>query len=106
MIMQEWLGFLFFKTKYKAFEKFKAFKALVENDIDLKIKCLILENRGEFTSKEFNEFCEIHGIKRKFSALRTPQQNGVEKRKKRIVQKAARTMLNEDKLSDIRIGQK
>ena len=35
--------------------KFKAFKALVENETNLKIKCLRLDNGGEFTANEFNE---------------------------------------------------
>jgi transposase InsO family protein len=65
----------FHKEKSEAFEKFKSFKALDENETDLKIKCLRLKNGSEFTSKKFNDFCETHGIKRHFSALRTPQQN-------------------------------
>jgi hypothetical protein len=91
-----WVFFL--KEKSKAFEKFKTFKALVENETDLKIKCLRSDNGGEFTSKEFTQFCENHGIKRQFSAPRTPQQNGVVERKNRIVHEVARTMLNEAKL--------
>jgi transposase InsO family protein len=94
-----WVSFL--KEKSEAFKKFKAFKAHVENETDLKIKCLRSDNGGEFTSDEFNEFCETHGIKRHFSAPRTPQQNGVAERKNRIVQEAAKTMLNEAKLPDI-----
>ena len=66
----------------------------------MKIKCIRSENGREFTSNEFNEFCEIHGIKRKFSAAKTPQQNGVVERKNRTVQEAARAMLNEAKLLD------
>jgi len=31
------------------------------------------------------DFCEKHGIKRQFLVARTPQQNGVVERKKRIV---------------------
>jgi transposase InsO family protein len=94
-----WVCFL--KEKSEAFEKFKAFKELAENETDLKIKCLRSDNGGEFTSNKFNEFCETHGIKRHFSAPRTPQQNGVVERKNRIVQEAIRTMLNEAKIQDI-----
>ena len=93
-----WVTFL--KEKSEAFMKFKSFKALVENESNIKIKCLISDNGGDFTSNEFNDFCETHGIKRQFSAAKTPQQNGVVERKKRIVQEAARTMLNEAKLPD------
>ena len=53
-------------------EKFKIFKAMVENETNQKIKCLRLGNGGEFTSNNFNEFCEIHGIKIQFSDAKTP----------------------------------
>ena len=52
--------------------KFKSFKAIVENQANDKIKCLRSHNGGEFTSNEFNDFCEIHGIKRQFSTAKTP----------------------------------
>jgi transposase InsO family protein len=74
---------------------------MVENETELKIKCLRSENGGEFTSKEFMDFCSEHGIKRKFSVARTPQQNGVVKRKNRTVHEMARTMLMDSKLIDI-----
>jgi transposase InsO family protein len=70
-----WVFFL--KEKSEAFEKFKIYESLVENETDLKIKCLRSDNGGEFTSKYFIQFYENHGIKRQFSAPRTPQQNGV-----------------------------
>ena len=66
-----WVAFL--KETLEAFMKFKAFKALVENETTLKIKCLMLDNRGEFTSNEFNDHFETHGIKRNFSTPKTSQ---------------------------------
>jgi transposase InsO family protein len=44
------------------------------------------------------ELCEEHGIKRQFSAARTPQQNGVIERKNITVTEMARTMLKDSKL--------
>jgi transposase InsO family protein len=63
----------FLKNKSKAFEKFNIYKEMVENEMDSRIKCLISHNGGEFTSKEFMDDCNSHGIKRKFSIARTPQ---------------------------------
>ena len=88
------------KNKLEAFGCFKIFKELVENETKQKIKCLRSDNGGEFTSKEFNHYCEEHGIKRQFSVARTPQQNGVAKRKNRSVLEMARTMINDSKLDD------
>eukprot|EP00253_Pinus_taeda_P032353 PITA_32353 len=74
------------KHKDETFETFKAFKALVENKSDRKIKCLRFDRGEEFTSDEFFDFCEEHGIRREFSTARTPQQNGVVERMNRTVQ--------------------
>ena len=74
---------------------------MVENETDLKIKMLRSDNGGEFTLDEFWSYYEEHGIRRQFSAVRTPQQNGVVQRKNRNVEEMARTMLNDSKLNDI-----
>ena len=88
------------KKKSEAFVCFKIFKELVENGKKQKIKCLRSDNGGEFSSKEFNHYCEEHGIKRQFSAAKTPQQNGVVERKNKTVLEMSRTMLNDSLLND------
>jgi transposase InsO family protein len=89
------------KNKSEAFENFKIYKEMVENEMDSRIKCLRSDNGGEFTSKEFMDYCNNHGIKRQFSITTTPQQNGVVERKNKTVQEMARTMIMDSKLIDI-----
>ena len=79
----------------EAFGCFKMFKELAENETRSRIKCLRSDNSGEFTSDEFNKYCEEHGIKRQFSVARTPHQNGAAERKNRSLMEMARTKLNE-----------
>ena len=57
-----WIYFL--KKKYEVFDRFKEFKALVENRTKKKIKLLRTDNGGEFCSNEFEEFCKKCGIAR------------------------------------------
>jgi hypothetical protein len=65
-----WVAFL--KEKYKAFEKFKVFKALTENQIEKILKVVRSNRGGEFSSRNFKEFCDKHGIKREYTIPRTP----------------------------------
>ncbi|GJW68567.1 putative ribonuclease H-like domain-containing protein [Tanacetum coccineum] len=51
------------------------------------------DNGIEFKNTDFIESCGSKGIKREYSNVRTPQQNGVAKRKNMTLIKAARTML-------------
>jgi transposase InsO family protein len=48
---------------FEVFSKFKEFKALIENLSVRKIKILRSDNGGEYTSKEFVNFCKDVGIK-------------------------------------------
>lgn len=57
-----WVTFL--KDKSEAFSKFKAFKALVENETGKNLKFLRSNRGGEFTSNESVKYCDEHGIKR------------------------------------------
>ena len=52
-----WIYFL--KAKNEVFEKFKEFKALIENLSDKRIKTLRSNNGGEYTSKELRPFAKM-----------------------------------------------
>jgi hypothetical protein len=52
------------KVRGEAFEKFKQYKALVENEIGHKIKVLCSDNGGEFVSKKCDAFLAECGIQR------------------------------------------
>jgi transposase InsO family protein len=66
-----------FSQKIKAFEKFKIFKALHENQTGNRLKVVRSDRGGEFMSIDFKEFCDKHGIKREYTIPRAPQQNRV-----------------------------
>ena len=66
-----WVYFL--KQKSEAFVAFKNFKSLVEKESGYEIKSLRSNRGGEFTSKEFNDFCESHEIRRPLTVPRSPQ---------------------------------
>jgi hypothetical protein len=57
-----WIYFL--RNKFDVFDKFKEFKALVENHTEKKIKVLRTDYGGEFLENEFKEFCKKCGIER------------------------------------------
>jgi hypothetical protein len=73
---------------------FKRFKSLVKNESSCSIQCLRTDRGGEYTSAEFNEFCNLHGVKRQLTAAYTPQQNGVSERKNRTLLNMVRSILS------------
>jgi transposase InsO family protein len=86
------------KTKGQVFSQFQEFKALVENQTGKKIRVLRSDNGGEYTSKEFMDFCAGEGIRRELTVPYKPQKNGVAKRKNRAIVGAARAMLHDQGL--------
>ena len=84
--------------KSEAFSMFKVFKSYVEKEVESEICCLRTDRGGEFTSKEFNDFCVKNGIKRQLTAAYTPQQNGVAERKNRTLLNMVRCLLAEMKM--------
>lgn len=87
--------FYFLSHKSESFEVFKIFKRSVEVETRVKIKCLRSDRGGEFTSNDFNKFCEDQGIKRQLTASYTPQQNGIAERRNRTLMNMVRCLLTE-----------
>jgi transposase InsO family protein len=85
------------KSKDEVFSKFKEFKTLIENLFERKIKILRSDNGGEYTSKEFVNYCKDVGIKRELTT-HNPQQNGVAERKNRTIMEAVKTMIHDQDL--------
>lgn len=56
------------------------------------------DNGGEFSSKDFNTFCQIKGIRQEFTAAYTPQQNGLSERLNRTLLDKVRTMFADTNL--------
>ena len=46
---------------------------MVENEINLKVKCLQSDNGGEYEDAEFKKYCVENGIKMEKTIPRTPQ---------------------------------
>jgi hypothetical protein len=91
----------FLRKKSEVFDKFKEFKALVENQTEKRIKVLRTNNGGEFYGNEFEEFCKKCGIARQKTNPYTPQQNGVVERMNRTLMEKARCIL-----SGVELGKK
>ena len=73
MTIQGWFGCIYLKNKNEVLEMFKRLKILVETQTNLKIKTLRIDNGLEFCNKEFEDFCERHGIIRQKIVVHTPQ---------------------------------
>ncbi|KAJ4716700.1 Retrovirus-related Pol polyprotein from transposon TNT 1-94 [Melia azedarach] len=86
------------KQKSEVFGAFKKFKVAVEKESGRQIKAMRTDRGGEFTSKEFQEFCEANGIRRFLTVPRSPQQNGVAERNNRTILNIARSMLKSKRL--------
>eukprot|EP00253_Pinus_taeda_P027737 PITA_27737 len=91
-----WMCFL--KKKDEVFSWFRHFKALIENQIEKKIKILRTDNGTEYESHEFHDFCKEAGIKRETTIPYTPEQNGVAERKNRKILEVVCSMLHDQRL--------
>jgi len=88
----------FMKERSEVFQIFKKFKALAENQSGCKLKMIRSDRGTEYTSTQFDKFCEDEGVKHQLTTGYTPQQIEVSERKNRTVMEMARCMLAEKKM--------
>lgn len=74
-----WIYFL--TNNNQVLSKFQHFVHLMEIATGKKIKTLRTDNGGEYTSKEFSDFCSSKGISRELVPPYTPERNGVAERR-------------------------
>jgi hypothetical protein len=86
------------KHKGEVFQHFLNFKAMVEKERSVSIKCLRSDGGGKYFSNEFIEYLKKHGIQKKYSCSYSPKENGVDERKNRHIAEITRAMLNEKNL--------
>nr|GEV95323.1 putative ribonuclease H-like domain-containing protein [Tanacetum cinerariifolium] len=91
-----WVFFL--ATKDETPKILKNFIVGIENQMDHKVKTIRCNNGTEFKNRIMNEFYKMKSIRREFSVARTPQQNGIARRKNMTLIEAAWTMLADSKL--------
>ena len=95
------------REKSKALDKFKIFKAEVENQHELKIKVVRSDRGGEYYGRHaiygqipepFAKFLQKNGIVAQYSTPGEPQQNGVAERRNRALMNMVRSMLSNSTL--------
>ncbi|CAM8876608.1 unnamed protein product [Rhodiola kirilowii] len=86
-----WIYFL--ARKSDAFETFKTWKTLVENQTGKHIKRLRTDNGLEYLDSEFINFCKLAGIAKHHTVASNPQQNGLAERYNRTILERVRCLL-------------
>ena len=88
----------FISHRYEALDCFESYSALVENQLNTKIKSLWTDIGCEYLSDLFKTYCDEKGIARQLTIPYTPQQNGVAERRNRTLLDMIRSMMAQVKL--------
>nr|GFB45078.1 retrovirus-related Pol polyprotein from transposon TNT 1-94 [Tanacetum cinerariifolium] len=81
------------RVQNEASEVIISFIKKTQVNLQLQVQRVRTDNGTEFKNKTLTKFFDEAGISQQFSAVRTPQQNGIVERKNRTLVEAARTML-------------
>ena len=82
------------RQKSEAFEKFKEFKAEVENQLGKRIKAIRSNHSGEYLLGDFKDYLIQNGIVSQLTAPGTLQQNGVAERRNKTLLEMVRSMMS------------
>ena len=82
------------KRKSESFEKFKEFKAKVENQLSKRIKAIRSNHGGEYLLRDFKDYLTENRIVSQLTVPRTSQQNGVAERRNRTLLDMVRSMMS------------
>ena len=82
------------RRKSETFEKFKEFRAEVENQLGKHIKAIQSDQGGEYLLGDFKDYLTQNGIVSQLTALGTPQQNGIAERRNRTLLEMVRSMMS------------
>ncbi|KAA0061337.1 gag/pol protein [Cucumis melo var. makuwa] len=88
------------QNKSDSFEKFKEYKAKVENESGKTIKTFQSDRGGEYMDLRCQDYLIKHGVLSQLSAPSTPQQNGVSERRNRTLLDMVRSMMSFARLPD------
>ncbi|GKA31511.1 retrovirus-related pol polyprotein from transposon TNT 1-94 [Tanacetum coccineum] len=89
---------LFLRSKDETPEVLKDFLTMIQRNLQAPVISVRTDRGTEFLNKTLNAFFKQEGIEHQTSTPRTPEQNGVVKRRNRTLVEAARTMLSASKL--------
>ena len=103
MIVDDYSRFtwvFFFASNVETCSHLIKFFKVAKNEKNEKIKAIRNDHGREFDFFGIDKFCEDNGIQHNFSALRTPQKNGVAEKKNRTQIETKRTLLASTKLPE------
>src|SRR5688572_5737299 len=89
----------FLKSKTEVVDKFKEYKALVENQTGARIKAIRTDNGTEYVNNAFLTILRSCGIRHETTIPYSPEQNGIAVRLNRTLVERARSMIMESNVS-------
>jgi transposase InsO family protein len=81
------------KDRSQLFSVFQSFYAEISNQFNVKLLAFRTDNAREYLDSAFQQFLESRGIIHQTSCVRTPQQNGIAKRKNGPILAIARALM-------------